>query len=72
MFAGSKLLDHVKQEASDPSHNIQHIYLHVSTDNHFAKAFYEKRGFVLVETVNDYYRDLSVKSAWLLRFDVKE
>ena len=47
---------------------IEEAYLHVQTDNLTAIQFYKQRGFVITETVPDYYKRVScteaVKMEW--------
>ena len=47
---------------------IEEAYLHVQTDNQTAIQFYKQRGFVVTETVPDYYKRVTcteaVKMEW--------
>jgi ribosomal protein S18 acetylase RimI-like enzyme len=68
---GAMLLNHVIEQAKDDK--LHYVFLHVKTNNQEAKTFYEKRGFKLVERVDEYYaRNVDVKSAWLLRLDLQQ
>ena len=43
--------------------NNSEAYLHVQSDNETAIQFYKQRGFVIIETVPDYYRRVSCTEA---------
>jgi N-alpha-acetyltransferase 50 len=64
------LLDHVLSVAREEK--ASKVYVHVSTENGNAVKFYEKRGFKLAETIDDYYRDLEKKAAHLLELQIVE
>ena len=71
LVVGSKLLDHVLSQAknqtrSNPSRPVKSVYLHVQTTNQEALDWYTKRGFVLQDTVEDYYRNIDDRNACLL------
>lgn len=69
--AGSKLLDHILTQAQDQTRNtptqpVNSLYLHVQTTNQEAIDWYTKRGFVIGETVKDYYRNIDDRDAYIL------
>jgi RimJ/RimL family protein N-acetyltransferase len=45
---------------------IHRIYLHVQSNNDDAIRFYERHGFVKKELVQDYYKRLQPRDAWIL------
>lgn len=47
---------------------VSRIALHVHTTNEIALNFYLKHGFVLVDTIPEYYKKLSPSSAHLLYY----
>ena len=47
---------------------ISYINLHVQICNDIAKKFYEKNGFEVVKTLENYYTDIEPKAAYYLRF----
>jgi len=56
----SGLLKHIVA-AAEANPQIDHIYLHVHTENAEAIAFYLKHGFKLERTIENYYRNPNVK-----------
>ena len=51
------------------------VYLHMQTSNEDAKRFYERHGFLIEDTIPDYYRinpGVDVKSAWVLKFHISK
>ncbi|EPR62772.1 acetyltransferase, GNAT family protein [Toxoplasma gondii TgCatPRC2] len=65
----SGLLSYVLSRASQPQTGVEleDCYLHVWTENKYALAFYEKRGFVNEGIQEDYYTDVTPTSAYILR-----
>lgn len=68
---GTKLLDHVLAQAesqtkSNPAQPVRALYLHVQTTNQEALDWYTKRGFVIEKTVEDYYRNIDDRDAYIL------
>jgi N-alpha-acetyltransferase 50 len=57
--------------AASPKPEIDHIYLHVQSNNEDAIRFYEKHGFVKTELVQDYYKRLQPRDAWILKRNLK-
>ncbi|CAD6185745.1 unnamed protein product [Caenorhabditis auriculariae] len=51
---GSRLLHFVEMKTRE--YKLDKIMLHVQVSNQIAIDFYQRRGFVLVETVKNYYR----------------
>ena len=44
---------------------VESIYLHVQTSNEIARAFYERLGFALTQTIPSYYSHSQPTSAWV-------
>lgn len=44
---------------------VESIYLHVQTSNEIARAFYERLGFALTQTIPSYYSHSEPTSAWV-------
>ncbi|OZJ02210.1 hypothetical protein BZG36_04717 [Bifiguratus adelaidae] len=64
---GKELLDHIlKYAKSSTNPRIHDIYLHVQTSNKEALSFYQKAGFEVKETVQNYYRNIEPRDAYLL------
>lgn len=63
---GSSLLAQALKEAEQDG-NIKEAYLHVQSNNHEAMEFYAKCGFVVGETVQNYYPRLNPRDAVTLR-----
>lgn len=62
---GTTMLKHVLDYASKRS--IDNIYLHVQINNAGAIEFYQKFGFQVVDTKEDYYKRIEPSSALVLR-----
>lgn len=62
---GTTMLKHVLECASKKG--IDNIYLHVQTNNTAAIEFYQKSGFEIVDTKQDYYNRIEPSSAFVLR-----
>lgn len=62
---GTTLLEHVLDIAS--KRGVDNIYLHVQSNNSGAIQFYNKFGFEIVETKEDYYKKIEPSSALVLR-----
>lgn len=64
------LLNQVLEQAAPGTkmgeRTVESIYLHVQTCNQVARSFYEQHGFVVTDTVQNYYSKLEPASAWLL------
>ncbi|SPO22644.1 related to N-alpha-acetyltransferase 50 [Ustilago trichophora] len=56
-----------KPEPLKKSVKVESIYLHVQTSNDEARTFYEKFGFKVAETIDNYYRRIQPASAWVLQ-----
>jgi len=75
---GTAALDEIILAASSPppttaaakQPRITHIYLHVQTSNQDARRFYERSGFKVVSEVQEYYRRLEPRNAWLLEREI--
>ena len=67
---GSQLL--TKAITDCKKDNINKIYLHVLQSNGSAIEFYKKHGFSIVETLNDYYKDLDDPHCYKLQMDLKD
>lgn len=68
---GTKLLDHVLSQAqtqtqNTPNQPVKSLYLHVQTTNQEAVDWYTRRGFVIEQTVQDYYRNIEDCNAHVL------
>ncbi|XP_074582911.1 uncharacterized protein LOC141839138 [Curcuma longa] len=66
---GTKMLKHVLN-LSEKQNNISDIYLHVQTNNEDAIAFYKKSGFEIVDTIQNYYENISPPDCYVLRKEV--
>jgi ribosomal protein S18 acetylase RimI-like enzyme len=66
---GSLMLEYLLKAVKEMS-GVKRIDLHVSVDNEGAKEFYTKRGFEVVETVENYYKGKQDSRAYLLRFKI--
>ena len=62
---GTTMLKHVLDHAS--KRGIDNIYLHVQINNTGAIEFYQKFGFEIVDTREDYYKRIEPSSALVLR-----
>lgn len=69
---GRMLIENVLQLAQNADSTVKRIRLHVQTSNPEAREFYEKFGFRLVDTIEDYYPSEAVKSAWLLEKEMEK
>ena len=47
---------------------IKKIYLHVQISNEAAKRFYERNGFKEVGVVDDYYKKIEPRAAWIMEW----
>ncbi|EPQ31572.1 uncharacterized protein PFL1_00905 [Pseudozyma flocculosa PF-1] len=56
----------IKPEAVKVQKKVSAVYLHVQTSNDEARAFYEKLGFKVTQTIDSYYRRIQPASAWVL------
>eukprot|EP01017_Pseudomicrothorax_dubius_P044221 TRINITY_DN7453_c0_g1_i9.p1 TRINITY_DN7453_c0_g1~~TRINITY_DN7453_c0_g1_i9.p1 ORF type:complete len:216 (+),score=61.63 TRINITY_DN7453_c0_g1_i9:176-823(+) len=63
---GGTLLDEA-MKIIEKDKSITSIYLHVQTSNDVAVAFYQKRGFEIVQELKGYYKDISPPDCYLLR-----
>ncbi|KAG6476009.1 probable N-acetyltransferase san [Zingiber officinale] len=66
---GTTLLKHVL-DLSEKKNNISKIYLHVQTNNEDAIAFYKKFGFEIVDTIYNYYANISPPDCYVLSKEV--
>jgi ribosomal protein S18 acetylase RimI-like enzyme len=71
LTVGTALLDHILAQAQSqtrntPSQPVKSLYLHVQTTNQEAVDWYKKRGFVIEETVKEYYRNIEDRDAYIL------
>lgn len=71
LHAATTLLKYALDEAAKNPAIIE-AYLHVQTSNADAKNFYLSHGFVEVETVLDYYRNIDPPHSFLLKRSLKE
>lgn len=58
----------IKPDPVKVSKKVSSIYLHVQTSNDVARDFYEKLGFKVTSTVDNYYRRIQPASAWVLEY----
>ena len=70
-MVGTKLLDHILSEAQSQTRKttnqpVKSLYLHVQTTNQEAVEWYTKRGFVIEQTVEGYYRNIEDRDAYIL------
>ncbi|KAJ1993170.1 N-alpha-acetyltransferase 50 [Dimargaris cristalligena] len=68
---GRVLLEHILQAAHTANYRdhgpvIKRVRLHVQVSNEDAMAFYQRQGFLMVETVPDYYTRISPADAYIL------
>ncbi|SNX82433.1 related to N-alpha-acetyltransferase 50 [Melanopsichium pennsylvanicum] len=56
-----------KSEPLQKTVKVQNLYLHVQTSNDEARTFYEKFGFKVQDTIDNYYRRIQPASAWVLQ-----
>ncbi|CAL9134813.1 unnamed protein product [Musa textilis] len=61
---GTKLLSHVLDLSC--KQNTSEVYLHVQTNNDDAIAFYKKFGFEIVDTIQNYYTNISPPDCYVL------
>ncbi|KAK6029118.1 hypothetical protein OSTOST_04777 [Ostertagia ostertagi] len=67
---GNMLLDYVfSLTAKDPA--LENIFLHVQTSNETALNFYKNRGFEQAGVVENYYKHVEPKDAFILVKKVK-
>jgi len=71
MFVGTKLLDHILSQAQNqtrttPTQPVKTLYLHVQTTNQEAVDWYTKRGFIIEQTIEGYYRNIEDRDAHIL------
>lgn len=64
--AGSELLRQALEAATKLT-DVKEVYLHVWTANEDARRFYERHGFVVAETLSNYYRGISPPDCFVLR-----
>lgn len=57
-------------DLSEKKKNISKIYLHVQTNNEDAIAFYKKFGFEIVDTIHNYYANISPPDCYVLSKEV--
>lgn len=61
-----QVLDHAAPGMQFAGRRVEAVYLHVQVGNENARAFYEKAGFAVVGTAENYYNKLEPSSAWVL------
>ena len=65
-------MQHIIQAATAHAKpGVSSIYLHVQTSNDGAKAFYERHGFKMVRTHENYYKKITPHDAWILQRDIE-
>ncbi|KAL4481158.1 hypothetical protein ABPG72_015113 [Tetrahymena utriculariae] len=63
---GSQLMDELlKLVKQDPE--IKFIYLHMQVNNEVGLKFYQRFGFEIAETIDNYYTDISPKACYILK-----
>ena len=67
MGIGAALLQELLDRLSKSHKQVKEVVLHVHTPNEGAVAFYQRFGFEVVETLDNYYNNLEPKSAYYLR-----
>ncbi|CAG7854087.1 SubName: Full=Uncharacterized protein {ECO:0000313/EMBL:CCA70028.1} [Serendipita indica DSM 11827] len=67
---GTHALKHVLNAASTSTAKpyIKAIYLHVQINNEAAKRFYERNGFKEVGVVENYYKKIEPRAAWVMEW----
>jgi len=69
---GAKALELVLKAAeAHVAPALSKVTLHVQVSNTTAKAFYERHGFAQVDVVQDYYKKIEPRDAWLLERSLK-
>jgi hypothetical protein len=68
---GTYAIKHLLETASSPSTKprVGSLYLHVQISNEAAKRFYERSGFKEVSVIDDYYKKIEPKAAWLMEWE---
>lgn len=66
IHAGAKLLQHCLDLCEKDSRKIEEVYLHVQINNEEALGFYKKYGFVVSETIRDYYVRIEPRDCYVL------
>ncbi|KAJ7958734.1 N-alpha-acetyltransferase 50 [Quillaja saponaria] len=61
---GRRLLNHVLDLCT--KQNISEVYLHVQTNNEEAINFYKKFGFEIMETIQNYYTNITPPDCYVL------
>ncbi|KJE95177.1 Nat13 protein [Capsaspora owczarzaki ATCC 30864] len=63
---GALMLQHVLKECDHHLNTVESVYLHVQVGNEDALAFYKKFGFVVTETLDQYYKRIEPAGAHVL------
>lgn len=63
---GAKLLQHCLELCEKDPRNIEEVFLHVQINNEEALEFYKKYGFVISETLRDYYVRIEPRDCYVL------
>ncbi|CAG8604069.1 3298_t:CDS:2, partial [Acaulospora colombiana] len=68
---GTYAIKHLLETASSPSTkpHLTSLYLHVQISNEAAKRFYERNGFKEVSVIDEYYKKIEPKAAWLMEWE---
>ncbi|OQS04537.1 acetyltransferase, GNAT family protein [Thraustotheca clavata] len=64
LLVGTALVRNVLEYCQDL--HMDHIYLHVHTTNIAAIRFYRRFGFMITETIHNYYRNISPPDCYIL------
>ncbi|KAG8834687.1 hypothetical protein FRC17_007772 [Serendipita sp. 399] len=67
-YAIKHLIDAASASTNKPY--IKSLYLHVQVSNDSAKKFYERNGFKETKVVEDYYKKIEPKAAWMMEYEM--
>ncbi len=68
-LAGSQLLEFAVESAKKKE--VEDVYLHVQVSNDDALNFYKKQGFLVADTIKDYYKKIEPRDCYVLKRQIK-